>query len=67
MCVESSFWVDTNWPNIGKMAMTLQLSGIPFFDAVLSLLSRLVTGPNFIITGSGLMTVFFYKVLTRNL
>ena len=47
MCVESSFWVDTNWPNIGKMAMTLQLSGIPLFDAVLSLFFRLVTGPNF--------------------
>ena len=47
MSVESNFWVDTNWPNIRKMAMTLQLSGILLFDAVLSLLSRLVTGPNF--------------------
>ena len=47
MSVESNFWVDTNWPNIRKMAMTLQLSGILLFDAVLSRLSRLVTGPNF--------------------
>ena len=36
-----------------------------FLDATLFLLSSLVTGPNFI-TGSGVMTIYLYKGLTRN-
>ena len=43
-----------------------------FFDVVLFLFSSLVTGPSFmsicrhVITGSGIITIFFYKGLTRN-
>ena len=40
-----------------------------FFDVVLLLFSSLATGPSFkfhIITGSGVITIFFYKGLTRN-
>ena len=48
--------------------MTLQF--VDFYDIVLFLLSILVTGPSFmsnIVTGTGVMIVFFYKGLTRNL
>ena len=42
-----------------------------FFDVVLFFLSSLVTSPSFkfhvnIITGSQVLTIFFYKGLTRN-
>ena len=43
-----------------------------FFDVVLFLFSSLVTGPSFmsicrhVITGSEIITIFFYKGLTRN-
>ena len=42
--------------------------GYCFFDVVMFLLSISGTGPSFvnIITGSGIMAIFFYKGLTRN-
>ena len=43
---------------------------VKFFDGLLFLLLNLITGPclmSISITGSGVMTIFFYKELTRNL
>ena len=55
-----------------KMAMTPQFTHITsssnVFDIVLFLLSGLVTGPSFmsiIISGSGVMAIFFYEGLSR--
>ena len=51
MCPESNFWIDQNWPWIGKMTMTSQFSDMMsssiFFDVVLFFLASLVTGESF--------------------
>ena len=70
---ESGLQIAPKWPQIGKMAMTSQFSHMTtssnFFNVVLFLLSSLVSGPSFMPIsshGSGVMTVSFYKGLTRN-
>ena len=72
MRLESSFRIALNWPEIGKMTMTSQFANMMpssvFFD-VLFLLSKFSYWSKFhvnIITGSGDMTIYFYKGLTRN-
>ena len=56
MCPECGFQIAPNWPYIGKMAMTSQISGITssskFFKVVLILLSSLVTCPSFMSVSS---------------
>ena len=71
---ESSFWISPNCPEIEKITMTSQFAGMTpssnFFEVVLFLLPSLVTGPSFnvnLIIGSGVLTILFYKELTRNL
>ena len=62
-----------NWPKIGKMTMTSQFSDMTsssnFFDVLFSLV-EFSNWYNFhinIIIGFGIMTIFCYKGLTRNL
>ena len=66
------FWIVINWSQIGKMAM-LQLfdmtSSSIFFWRYIVCLANFSYWSKFhvnIITGSGIMTIFFYKGLTRN-
>ena len=72
LCAESGLRTTPNWPKIRKMAMTSQFpdmtSSSRFFDVVLFLLwSSYWSKCNInIITGSGIMPIFFYKGLTRN-
>ena len=70
---ESSFRIAPKWSKIGKLTLTSQFLNMTlssnFFNIVLFLLSNLVTGPRFmfnISSRSGVMTIFFYKGLTRN-
>ena len=71
---ESSFRISPNYPEIEKITMMSQFAGMTpssnFFEVVLFLLPSLVTGPSFnvnLIIGSGVLTILFYKELTRNL
>ena len=72
LCAESGLRTAPNRPKIRKMAMTSQFpdmtSSSRFFDVVLFLLwSSYWSKCNVnIITGSGIMPIFFYKGLTRN-
>ena len=71
---ESGFRSVPNWPYIRKMTMTSQFanmtsSSIFFWRCFVSLV-KFSYWSKFhvnIITGSGVMTIFFYKGLTRNL
>ena len=69
---ESVLQTAPNWPKIWKMAMASQFSDMTlssnFFDVVLFLLSSSYWSKFHvnIITGSGIITIFFYKRLTRN-
>ena len=69
----SGFRIVSNWPKIWKITMTSQLVNMKpssiFLVVVSSLLSSLVTGPSFMSTSSRyhrIMTIFFYRILTRN-
>ena len=71
MCPESGFRIAPNWPEIGKMTMMSQFADMTpssnFFDFVS--LAKFSYWSKFhvnIITGSGVMTIFFYKGLSRN-
>ena len=71
---ESGLWTTPNWPktkNGNDVTTFLHDVNVNLFDLDLFLLSSLVTGPSLyhvnIITGSGIMTFFFYKGLTKNL
>ena len=71
---ESSFRISPYCPEIEKITMMSQFAGMTpssnFFEVVLFLLPSLVTGPSFnvnLIIGSGVLTILFYKELTRNL
>ena len=57
-----------NRKNGNDVTIFYMTSSPNFFKMVLFLLSGLATGPSFmsIVTGSGFMTVSFYKGLTRN-
>ena len=64
---ESGFRIAPKWPKIGKMTMTSQFSHMTsssnfFWHYFVSLVKFHIN----IITGSGVMTVFSYKGLTRN-
>ena len=68
LCPESGPRTAPNWPEIRKMTMTSQFSDMTsasiFFDVVL-----FSYWPKFhvnVISGSGIMTIFFYKGLTIN-
>ena len=67
---ESGFQIAPNWLSIGKMAMILQFvdmtSPSSFFDVVLFFFSYWSKFHVNNITGSGVMTISFYKRLTRN-
>ena len=73
LCSESGLRTARNWPKIKKMTMTLQFSDMTststfFWGCVVSLV-KFSYWSKFhvnIITGSGIMTIFFYKGLTRN-
>ena len=66
---ESDFRIVPNWPYIGKIAMKPQFaemtSSSNFFVSLVnfSYWSKFLVS---IIAGSGVMTIFFYKALTRN-
>ena len=69
---ESSFQIAPNWPYIRKIAMTSQFSDMTstsiFFTFFVSLV-KFSYWSKFhvnIISGSGIMTISFYKGLTRN-
>ena len=73
MCPESCLRTAPNWPKIRKMTMTSQFSDMTsssiFFWRCFVSLVRFSYWSKFhvnIITGSGIMTIFFYKGLTRN-
>ena len=67
MGLESGFQIAPNWP-CEKMTMTSQFANMTsssnFFNIILYCWSQFYVK---IITGSGVMTIFFYKGLTRNL
>ena len=72
MRVECGFRIAPNRPWVGKMATTSQVldmtSSSNFFTSFVSLV-KFSYWSKFhvnIITGSGIMTIFFYKGLTRN-
>ena len=70
---ESGFRIAPNWPWIGKMTMTSQFADMTsssiFFWRCFVFLVKFSYWSKFhvnIITGSGVMTIFFCKGLTRN-
>ena len=74
LCLESGLWTAPNWPKIWKMTMTPQfpnmMSTFNFFWHYFVSLVKFSYWSKFcvnIITSSGIMTISFYKVLTRNL
>ena len=78
MHLESGFQIPPNWPEIGKMTMMSQFSNmmsqfsniiIKFFWHCFFSLTVLSYWSKFhvnIITGSGVVAIFFYKGVTRN-
>ena len=73
MHLESDFWIPPNWPETGKLMMMSQFSNITsifsrFFYVVFpvkfSYWSKFDVN---IFTGSGVMAIYFYQGLTRNL
>ena len=73
LCPESGLGTARNWPKIQKMTMTSQSSEMTsssiFFDVFFVSLVNFSYWSKFhvnVITGSGIVTIFFYKGLTRN-
>ena len=69
MCLESSFQTAPNWPQMGKMTPQYADMTSAKFWRFLVYLVNFSSSSNFhvnIITSSGVMTIFFYKELTRN-
>ena len=69
MCPESGFRIAPNWPKIGKMIMTSQFSDMMVSSNFFVSLVKFSYWSKFhvnIIIGSAVMTIFFYKGLTRN-
>ena len=67
---EFSFWIAPNWPKIEKIAMTSEFSGMTSSSTFLTLFCFFSYWFKFhinITTGSGIMTISFYKGLTKNL
>ena len=71
ICLESSFRILPNWSEIGKMiTICWHSSLIIFFWGYSVSLAKFNYWSKFhvtIITSSGIMTIFFYEGLTRNL
>ena len=74
LCPESGLQTAPNWPKIKKMTMMLQFSGMTssskFFWRCFVYLVKFSYWSKFhvnIIAGSWIITIFFYKGLTRNL
>ena len=72
LCPESGLRTAPDWPKIQKMSVASQFpdmtSSLKFFDVVLFLLSFFSYWSKFyvnIVIGSGIITIFFYKGLTR--
>ena len=69
---ESDFWIAPNWPTIRKITMTSQFSDMTSSSMFLVFCVFLVNFSYWskfhvnIITGSGVMTIFCYKGLSRN-
>ena len=70
---EYRFQIAPNWPEIGKMTMTSQFADMTslsnVFDVVVSFFVKFTYWSQFhvnIIPGCGVMTIFFYKRMTRN-
>ena len=72
LCPESGHRTAPNWPKIRKMTMTSQfpdMTSKSFFLRCFVFLVKFSYLSKFhvnIITGSGIMTIFFYKEFTRN-
>ena len=72
-CPESGLQTASNWPKLRKMTMTSQFSDMTsssnFFWRCFVSFVKFSYSSNFhvnIITGSGVITIFFYKGFTRN-
>ena len=70
---ETGIWIAPNWPQIGKMTMTSQFADMTSLS--IFAWSCFVSLVNFnywskfylnIITGSGVMIIYFYKGVSRN-
>ena len=72
LCQESDFWTAPNWPKIRKMTVTSQFSDMAssliFWRCFVSLVKFSYCSKFHvnIITDCVIMTIFFYKGLTRN-
>ena len=72
LCPESGFQTTPKWPSIQKLTMTSQFSDMTSTSIFLYCFVSLFKFSYWsqfhvsIITGSGIMTLFFYKGLTRN-
>ena len=67
---ESGFRIASKWPKFGKMTMTSQFSDITSLSNCFVPLVKFSYWSKFhvnITSNSGVMTIFFYEVLTRNL
>ena len=67
---ESGFRIASKWPKIGKMTMTSQFSYMTSFSDCSVSLVKFSYWSKFhvnITTDFGVMTIFFYEGLTRNL
>ena len=67
LCPESGLRTAPNWPKISKTIMTSQFSDMTstsnFFDAVLFLLSSLVTGPSFMSISSPVLELWQFSFI----
>ena len=67
LCPESRLQIAPNWPKIQKITMTSQFSDMTststFFDAILFLLSNLVTGPSFMSISSLVLELWFFSFI----
>ena len=65
---ESGFRIAPNWPEIGKVLMTLQFADMTlwsnFFDVLLFLLSSLVTGPSFMSISSLILGLWQFSFIS---
>ena len=71
MLVNSGYWMASNWLWVGKMTTTSQFvdltSSLKHWSVYLIKFSYWSKFHVIIMTGSGVMTIFVYKGLTRNL
>ena len=67
LCPESGLQTAPNWPEIWKMTMTSQFSGMTstsiFFEVVLFFLSSFVTGPSFMSVSSLVLELWQFSFI----